>query len=297
MRRLLGLLLIVAVALPGLAQDRSKKAYELMYEDIQALKLQNQRIEKRLDQSAADLKAASDLVRELVAQFKDYQKFQARNLEGVAEVPGQVRAIQEQLSQIEAKLLQMAEDILALKVPATAEPASGPETKTPGAKAKPEEKQPPAKTKKEVKAPPGDKIVPPPSGLSAQELYQTAMADHSKGNFDLAVDGFTLYREQFPVDAAGNPNPLLDNALYMIGECRFSQKKYAPAIEIFDQLILDHPNSDKIAAAYLKKGFALSELKKKTEAIAVLRLLRSKYPLEEEARQAEEKLKELQNIK
>ena len=290
MRRLLGLLLIAGLALPGLAQDRSKKAYELMYEDIQALKLQNQRIEKRLDQSAADLKAVGDLVRELVAQFKDYQKFQARNLEGVAEVPGQVRAIQEQLSQIEAKLLQMAEDILALKAPAAAEPAPGPEAKTPGAKAKPEEKQPPAKTKTEVKAPPGDKIVPP-SGLSAQELFQTAQADYSKGNFDLALDGFTLYREQY------GANPLADNALYMIGECRFSQKKYAPAIEIFDQLILDYPMSDKIAAAFLKKGFALAELKKKTEAIAVLRLLISKYPLEVEAEQAKEKLKELQDIK
>ncbi len=73
-----------------------------MYEDIQALKLQNQRIEKRLDQSAADLKALGDLVRELVAQFKDFQKFQARNQEGWGDVPGQVRAIQEQLSQIEA---------------------------------------------------------------------------------------------------------------------------------------------------------------------------------------------------
>ncbi len=92
------------------------------------------------------------------------------------------------------------------------------------------------------------------------------------------MDGFTLYREQF------GANPLADNALYMIGECRFSQKKYAQAIEVFDQLILDYPMSDKIAAAYLKKGFALAELKKKPEAVAVLKLLISKYPTRRRSR-------------
>ena len=34
-----------------------------------------------------------------------------------------------------------------------------------------------------------------------------------------------MFREQFP------SNPLADNALYMIGECAYSQKKYQPAIE------------------------------------------------------------------
>lgn len=290
MRRLLGFLLIAGLALSGRAQDRSKKAYELMYEDIQALKLQTQRIEKRLDQSAADLKTIGDLVRDLVAQFKDYQKFQARNLEGIAETPGQVRAIQEQLSQIEERLVRMSEDLLALKTPAPAETPAEPDPKAPGAKSKPGEKNPPAKAKTENPPPPGDKITPP-SGLSAQELYQAAMADYSKGNFDLALDGFTLYRDQY------GANPLADNALFMIGECRFSQKKYAPAIETFDQLLLEYPNSDKTAAALLKKGFALVEMKKKTEAVAVLNLLRSKYPLEEEAKQAAEKLKELKDIK
>jgi TolA-binding protein len=296
MRFFLGLLLTVGLALPGPAQDRSKKAYELMYEDIQALKLQTERIEKRLDQTTADLKAVTDLVRDLLDQFKDYQKFQARNLQDLTEVPTQVRALQEQLSQIEARLLQMSEDLLALRAPAPAATPGEPEAKTPGTKPTPEGGSPPAKSGEEGTSPPGDKIAPP-TGLSERDAWQTSYADYSKGNFDLAVDGFTLYRQQFPVDPAGYPNPLLDNALFMIGECRFSQKQYLPAIEAFNQLILDYPNSDKIAAAYLKKGLALVELKKKAEAVAVLRLLLTKYPLEEEAKLAQEKLKELGDIK
>ena len=60
---------------------------------------------------------------------------------------------------------------------------------------------------------------------------------------------------------------------------------------------MTYPLSDKIAAAYLKKGYALAELKKKDEAVAVLKFLVAKYPLEEEARQAQEKIKELQERK
>ncbi|MCX6566872.1 MAG: tetratricopeptide repeat protein [Candidatus Aminicenantes bacterium] len=278
-------LLIAGLTLPAPAQDRSKKAYELMYEDVQLLKIQTQRIEKKIDQSAADLKAIGDIVRDLAAQFKDFQKFQARNQEGWGDVPGQIRSVQEQLAQIENRLLQLAEDLQSLKTP-PADASAAPPIPEPGGKAKPGEKTAPAK---KTEAEPAVKTVPP-SGLSAQETYQAARADFSKGNLDLAVDGFNLYREQF------GASPLADNALYMIGECRFSQKKYAAAIEAFDDLILTYPISDKIAAAYLKKGFALAEMKRKTEAVAVLRLLLSKYPLEEEAKQAQQKIKELQEM-
>jgi len=92
-------------------------------------------------------------------------------------------------------------------------------------------------------------------------------------------------------------NGLTDNAQYMIGECFFSQKKYAPAIEAFDELILNYPESDKLAASHWKKALALIELKKNDEAAAVLKILIQKYPLDDEARSAQDKLKELQGIK
>jgi tol-pal system protein YbgF len=283
MRRALGVLLVLGLAWPGSAQDRSKKAYELMYEDVQLLKVQTQRIEKRLDQTAADLKTLTDLVRDLLGQFKDFQTFQARNQEGLRDVPPQIRSLQEQLTQIESRLLLISEDVQALKN----KPEPAPEKKD-ADKVKPEEKAPAAK---KTGGEPLPVKKPPISGLSAQESYQAAQADYDKGNFDLAIDGFTLYREQFEA------NPLADNALYMIGECRFSQKKFPEAVVVFDELILSYPDSDKIASAYLKKGFALAELKKKPEAIAVLKLLLQKYPTEEVAKQAQQKIKELQDIK
>jgi len=282
MRRLLGVLLVFVLTLTGQAQDRSKKAYELMYEDVQLLKVQTQRIEKRLDQASADLKTIGDLVRDLAAQFKDFQAFQARNQEGFREVPPQVRALHELLTQIESRLLLIAEDVQGLK----SGPVAAAEIKDPS-KAKPEANAPKAKKTDAEPAVPKT----PPSGLSAQESYQAALADFDKGNFDLAIEGFALYRNQFPA------SPFADDALYMIGESRFSQKKFPLSIESFEELILNYSTSNKLPAAYLKKGYALAEMKKKTEAITALKFLISKYSFTEESKQAQQKIKELQDIK
>jgi len=120
-----------------------------------------------------------------------------------------------------------------------------------------------------------------------KEVYNMAYSDYRKGNFELAIDGFKMYRVQFP------ESPLADNSLYWIGECYFSQKKYAEAIEQFNELLLNYPRGDKIPAAYLKKGISLMELRKKEESLIVFKLLISKYPLEEETKIAQQKIREL----
>jgi tol-pal system protein YbgF len=128
---------------------------------------------------------------------------------------------------------------------------------------------------------------PPLTHLSPKEVYNMAYSDYRKGNFELAIDGFKMYREQFP------ESPLVDNSLYWIGECYFSQKKYAEAIEQFNELLLNYPRGDRIPAAYLKKGISLMELRKKEESLIVFKLLISKYPLEEETKIAQQKIREL----
>jgi len=70
-------------------------------------------------------------------------------------------------------------------------------------------------------------------------------------------------------------------------------KAFDTSIEIFDELIVDYPMSDKIATAFWKKALSLLELKKTDEADAVLKLLITKYPLEEEAKSAQQKIQEL----
>ena len=59
------------------------------------------------------------------------------------------------------------------------------------------------------------------------------------------------------------------------------------------ELILTYPQGDKAAAAHLKKGLSFVELGKKPEALAALKILVAKYPLEEESKIAQEKIREL----
>ncbi len=292
MKKALGILLVVCLPFPTGGQDKQKKAYELMYEDVQLLKQQYLKLEKKLDSASDDIKTVRDQVRELAAQFKQFQAEQARSQENLKNLPSLYQVFLERLGQIETELLKISEDLIILKSkPAPAEqPQEAPKKgeKTPSSKKlkEPQKKGEPPAEKKQAEA------TRPQTNLSSQELYNTAFVDYQKGNYDLAIDGFSQFREQFP-----ELSLLADNALFMIGECYFSQKKFEKAIEAFDDLILSYPQSDKIAETYYKKALALIELKKKDEAIAVLTFLVSKYPLEEDAKKAQDKIRELKEIK
>jgi tol-pal system protein YbgF len=265
-------------------QDREKKTYELLYEDVQLLKQQVQRLDKKLDTAAEDLRRLKDQFGELQSVLRTMQAEQAKTGDGVRAVPAQYQTLTERLGQIETLLIRMAEDMSALRA-AAADPEAKPPDEPSGKK--PRDKDPAAKTKPDA-ARTDTPAKPPASNLSPMVVLDTAQADYSKGNYDLAIDGFTMYRESFPA------SPQADNALYMIGECYYSQKKFQQAVDALDDLIMTYPLSDKIEAAYLKKGFSLAELKRKDEAVGVLKYLISKYPIAEEARQAQEKLRELQ---
>lgn len=285
MKKALGVWLIVVSALLAAGQDKSKKAYELMYDDIQQLKLQVQRLEKKADAAADDLKAVREVLRDLTAQFKSFQAGQARSDENLKSLPAQLQVFLEKFGQLESQIQKISEDLIDLKSRPPGE--ASPDTAKPGEKTPADKKPAPSKKEPAPKEKPASGGAPLQTNLSPQDVYKTAYADYQKGTYDLAIDGFQTFIEQFPA------NPLADDALYMIGECYYSQKKFARAIEQLDELIINYPDSNKLAATYLKKGYCLAELKRKDEAIAVLRFLVSKYSFGEEAKSAQQKIKEL----
>jgi tol-pal system protein YbgF len=277
----LGAFFLAVLTLAAAGQDKSKKAYELVYDDVQALKQQVQELRARIDGNTEaigaiqeQLKALADLVRQSIAG-------QSGTQEGLRAVPAQYQDIVRKLDQLTLALQKISADLAARPVPAQAAPAGAPEG------------EPKTSTQAPAKPPAEDKPqtaqVQPPAAptMSPQEAYSVAYNDYLKGNYDLAVESFKLYRQQFP------ESPLADNALYWIGECRYSQRKFEEAIDAFDELILTYPQGDKAAAALLKKGLSFIELGRKPEALAALKLLVAKYPLEEEARIAQDKIREL----
>lgn len=132
----------------------------------------------------------------------------------------------------------------------------------------------------------------PPAGGPAvrpdpDELYKTAYADFSKGNYALAIAGFEEFFESFPTSAQA------DNALYWVGECSFSQGDFREAITHLDRMLELFPTSDKAAAANLKKGLAYLEQNLVGQSIVQLQLVSTQYPGTDEAKIAREKLQSL----
>lgn len=283
-RSLAGILAVVLCFPFSFGQDKSKKAYELIYEDIQVLKKQLFVLEEKFDRHAAEIESLKTQVRDLQSLVKLLQADQGNVQESIKNVPSQYQFLLDKIERVNLLLTKISEDLLTMKGGPAPAPVSGQADKEKAAA--PVQKRP---TEQKTELPPAERKPPvfPSTSLSPQEVYNTAYGDYLKGNFDLATDGFKIYRDNFP------DSPLADNALYWIGECSFSQRKFSEAIDEFNDLILDYPQGDKIAAAYLKKGLSLAELRRKDEALVVFKLLISKYPLEEEARIAQEKIKEL----
>jgi len=279
--KILGAFFLGVLTLAAAGQDKSKKAIELVYDDVQVLKQQVQELRARVDQNAAEIRAIQDQLKAVADLVRQSMTGQAGLLEGLRAVPAQYQDIVRKIDQLTLELQRIAADLAAARLP-QAVPAALDEAGTRPAG------QAPPKTPPESKPRPAPvQPAPPPPTTSPQEAYSMAYNDYLKGNYDLAIESFKLYRAQFP------GSPLADNALYWIGECRYSQRKFEEAVDAFDELILTYPQGDKAAAAYLKKGLSFVELGKKPEALAALKILVAKYPLEEESKIAQDKIREL----
>jgi tol-pal system protein YbgF len=117
-----------------------------------------------------------------------------------------------------------------------------------------------------------------------RELYSQAYADYARGNYDLAVQGFTEYLKNYP------DTDFTDNAQYWIGECLYGKKQYEDAIEAWNVLLRDYASSDKIPDARVKKGMALERLGRRSQALVEYRYVVDRYPSSQAARIARERL-------
>lgn len=253
--------------------DKSKKAYELIYEDVQLLKQQILELKDKIDQNSEEIQSVRRQLQEVLTLSKLFQAEQASLKEDQKKIPVQYQILLEKLDALNAQLSKYLEGVMDLQRSALPSGEQPEQKEGPPSQAVSSEKKVPAAM---------------PAGVSPQEVYNMARTDYLKGNFKLAIEGFQMYWENFPA------SPLADDALYWIGECFFSQKQYGNVIDQFNELILSYPQGDKVPAAYLKKGLSLIELGKKEEAIAVFKLLITKFPLEEEAKIAQQKLKDLE---
>jgi tol-pal system protein YbgF len=141
--------------------------------------------------------------------------------------------------------------------------------------------------------------VPPPArsgGASAEESYQAAYLDFSKGLYPLAVSGFRDFLRRFP------DSPLADSSQYWIGEAYFSMARATAsqpdkarenlehAVQEFRKVVVAYPRGSKVPTALYKEALALVELKQTALAQARLQYLVEHFPQSEEAPLAKERL-------
>jgi len=143
--------------------------------------------------------------------------------------------------------------------------------------------------------------VPPPArgGASAEESYQAAYLDFSKGLYPLAVSGFRDFLRRFPDSA------LADSSQYWIGEAYFSmaratasqpekaRENLEQAVQEFRKVVVAYPRGSKVPTALYKEALALVELKQTALAQARLQYLVEHFPQSEEAPLAKERLASL----
>jgi tol-pal system protein YbgF len=112
----------------------------------------------------------------------------------------------------------------------------------------------------------------PPAGLSAKDLYDSAMRDRSGGNADLALQGFQEYLKWFPT------SELAPNAQYYLGEIYFNKADFANAVSSFDAVLERFPENNKTPDAMYMKGMALLKSNQRDEAAREFLNVIEKYP-------------------
>lgn len=170
--------------------------------------------------------------------------------------------------------------------------------------------RPPVPPQTASRPPAGNGITPgtPPaprqsSSVGAQDVYQAAYIDYSKGTYPLAIAGFREFLRRYP------DNPLAGNAQYWIGEAHLGlAREYAnsgqsdrstqaleQAVQEFRKVVANYPRGDKAPTALYKEGLALIDLKQPAAAQARLQYLVDTFPQAPEAPLAKEQLLSLKD--
>jgi tol-pal system protein YbgF len=125
------------------------------------------------------------------------------------------------------------------------------------------------------------------SGAGEQASYQAALELLRQGRYPQAEAGFKQYLADFP------DGELADNAQYWLAETYYVNREFETALEAFNQVLEQYPNSRKTPDAMLKAGFCKAELGRKDDARATLESVVEQYPDSTAARLASQRLDRL----
>ena len=246
--------LVVGGTVPAFAQRREMQQ---MAADIRILQEQTQLLQNALVGLTDVLKAVNVRIDE---QTGASRKAAADAKLQADAMGGDLRVVRERVDDTNVRITSLSQEVEALRlaipptatmmVPVTDPSAAG--TPVDGASAQapatPGGGQTPSTTSPPTTAP------GPVTAGSPMRLYDTAWADYTAGNYDLAIEGFNGYVRSFP------RSEFADNAQYYVGESFFQRGKLAEAVDAFGRVISTYPKSDVVGQAYYKRGLCFERL-------------------------------------
>ena len=118
-----------------------------------------------------------------------------------------------------------------------------------------------------------------------REDYQAAFELLKEGDYETARNSFISFIELY------QESEFLDDAKYWLAETYYAQRAYLKALEEFESIQIQFPDSGKIPETILKSGFCYFELGNFEQAKQILNLVTNQYPNTSVARLAVQKLK------
>jgi tol-pal system protein YbgF len=137
-------------------------------------------------------------------------------------------------------------------------------------------------------APAGAAASPAAADPGAAAAYDIAFKAIRACDYVSASRDFRGFIQKYPSDA------LTPNAFYWLGESYYATMNYPVAVEAFQHLLTQFPQSEKAPDALLKLGYCQIELKQVPQAKATLTAVGSKYPGSKAASLAKERLRQIQ---
>jgi tol-pal system protein YbgF len=220
---------------------------------------------------------------QLVNQVNDLQQ-------QVAQLQGQIEELQHQNQQLQdSQKAQYADmDSRLGRIEKGGAPAGQPAAVAPG----PQQPAPAAGAPQQAAAPAPAASTggnnPGAASPAEQAAYDAAFKSLRAGDYVTASRGFRDFLVKYP------DSPLAPNAYYWLGESYYVTMNYQVAIEAFQRLVKNYPQSDKVSDGLLKVGYCQIELKQQDAAIATLKQVSAKYPGTKAAGLAQERLRRLQ---
>lgn len=124
--------------------------------------------------------------------------------------------------------------------------------------------------------------------IDQNKMFDNAFTDLKAGNYDLAILQFEEFIKQFP------GTPRTDDAQYWLAECYYGKRDYARAIPEFEKVEKQYADSDKLGPSLFKLARSFEETGNKVKACGVFKRIAKDFPDSFEARQAGDKIKDLQ---